>query len=62
MPFLKKKKFWFNVHLILSLACVLPLLIVALSGAVISYHDEIIDLSNSQKTFVERGEKELSAG
>ena len=60
MPFLKKKKFWFNVHLILSLACVLPLLIVALSGAVISYHDEIIDLANSQKTFVERGEKELS--
>lgn len=61
MPFLKRKKFWFNVHLILSLACVLPLLIVALSGAVISYHDEIIDLANSQKTFVKRGEKELSA-
>ena len=60
MPFLKRKKFWFNVHLILSLACVLPLLIVALSGAVISYHDEIIDLANSQKTFVKRGEKELS--
>ena len=59
MPFLKKKKFWFNVHLILSLACVLPLLIVALSGAVISYHDEIIDLANSQTTFVKRGEKEL---
>ena len=62
MPFLKKKKFWFNVHLILSLACIVPLLIVALSGAVISYHDEIIDHANSQKTFVERGEKELSAG
>ncbi|WP_169767382.1 PepSY-associated TM helix domain-containing protein [Campylobacter curvus] len=52
MPFLKRKKFWFNVHLILSLACVLPLLIVALSGAVISYHDEIIDALNAKNSHV----------
>lgn len=46
-----KKNFWFNVHLILSLLCALPLLVVALSGCFISYHDEIFDAINERQSF-----------
>ncbi|WP_298782659.1 PepSY-associated TM helix domain-containing protein [uncultured Campylobacter sp.] len=52
MAILKRKKFWFNVHLVLTLICCMPILIVALSGAIISYHDEIIDVLNQSKSFV----------
>ncbi len=46
-----KKNFWFNVHLILSLLYALPLLVVALSGCFISYHDEIFDAINERQSF-----------
>ena len=52
MAILKRKKFWLNVHLVLTLICCVPILIVALSGAIISYHDEIIDALNQSKSFV----------
>ena len=45
-----KKNFWFNVHLILSLLCALPLLVVALSSCFISYHDEIFDAINERQS------------
>ncbi|WP_169784964.1 PepSY-associated TM helix domain-containing protein [Campylobacter curvus] len=49
---LKKNKFWFNLHLILTLICCVPLLIVAVTGAIISYHDEIIDALNAKNSHV----------
>ena len=49
-----KKNFWFNVHLILSLLCALPLLVVALSGCFISYHDEIFDAINEQSPAIQK--------
>ena len=58
MAILKRKKFWFNVHLVLTLICCVPILIVALSGAIISYHDEIIDALNQSKSFVRPSEKD----
>jgi len=49
---LKKNKFWFNLHLILTLICCVPLAIVAVTGAIISYHDEIIDALNAKNSHV----------
>jgi PepSY-associated TM helix family protein len=36
-------KIWRKFHLILALIFALPLLIISISGAIISYHDEIIE-------------------
>ena len=52
MVFLKKNKLWFNLHLLLTLLCCIPLVIVAVSGAIISYHDEIIDALNAKNSHV----------
>lgn len=54
----KRRKFWFNLHLTLAIVCALPLFIVALSGCVISYHDEIIELFES-KTQISNAGKPL---
>ena len=57
---LKRGKFWFNVHLISTFICALPLLVVAITGAIISYHDEIIDLLNeSSSNVVKSADKPL---
>ncbi|WP_169755242.1 PepSY-associated TM helix domain-containing protein [Campylobacter curvus] len=52
LTLLKKNKFWFNLHLVLTLICCVPLAIVAVTGAIISYHDEIIDALNARNSHV----------
>ena len=52
LTLLKKNKFWFNLHLVLTLICCVPLAIVAVTGAIISYHDEIIDALNAKNSHV----------
>lgn len=42
----KRSKFCFNAHLILALVFSLPLLVVAISGALLSYADEISETLN----------------
>lgn len=44
--FFKRNKFWFNLHLALTFIYLIPLSILAISGAIISYHDEIMDAVN----------------
>lgn len=55
---LKKNKIWFNVHLVLTFICCIPLLIVAVTGSFISYHDEIIDAINEEKFNIGQADKE----
>lgn len=60
MAILKRNKIWFNIHLILTLICFIPLIIVAVTGGIISYHDEIIDFANTDKFLTHKGDKALT--
>lgn len=45
---LKKKKFWFNIHLLLTFIFCIPLILVAVSGSILSYRSEIITALNTK--------------
>lgn len=45
---LKRKKIVFNIHLLLTFICFIPLIIIALTGSIISYHDNIIEFLNEK--------------
>lgn len=51
---LKRNKFIFNIHLLLSIIFTLPLLIIAISGSIISYESEISDFINSKNLHAEK--------
>ncbi|MFW5606428.1 MAG: hypothetical protein ACOCM0_02315 [Campylobacter hyointestinalis] len=42
--FFKKKKYIFNLHLVLGFMICIPLILVALSGSLISYDKQIANL------------------
>lgn len=55
-----KSKFIFNIHLILSIVFFIPLLAIALSGAIVSYQNEIANFINKDLLKVEyNGSKPL---
>lgn len=43
---LKRKKVVFNIHLILSFICFIPLIVLAITGSMLSYDDFLIDILN----------------
>ncbi|MGP1484802.1 MAG: PepSY-associated TM helix domain-containing protein [Campylobacter sp.] len=55
-----KSKSIFNIHLILSLICFIPLFIMALSGAIVSYQNEISNFINKDLMRVKSSGEKLS--
>ncbi|MDR2342649.1 MAG: PepSY domain-containing protein [Campylobacteraceae bacterium] len=49
-----KKSWWFNIHMILGLVLGITIMIVGVTGALLSYRPEIITLINSDILYVEK--------
>jgi len=57
---LRKNKFLFNLHLILSIIFAIPLLLIGVTGAILSYQDELEELINLNSVKVEKTGEMLS--
>ena len=57
---LRKNKFLFNLHLILSIVFAIPLLLVGITGAILSYQNELEELINLNSVKVEKTGEMLS--
>ena len=57
---LKRNKILFNVHLILSIVFSIPLLVMGVTGAILSYQHELDDLINLNAPKVEKTGETLS--
>ena len=57
---LKRNKILFNIHLILSIVFSIPLLIIGVTGAILSYQHELEDLINLNAVKVEKTGEMLS--
>ena len=58
---LRRNQFLFNLHLILSIIFAVPLLVIGVTGAILSYQHELEDLINLNAVKVEKTGKMLSA-
>jgi len=57
---LRKNKFLFNLHLILSIIFAIPLLLIGVTGAILSYQNELEELINLNSVKVEKTGEMLS--
>ncbi|MFC2427815.1 MAG: PepSY-associated TM helix domain-containing protein [Campylobacter sp.] len=57
---LRKNKFLFNLHLILSIVFTIPLLLIGVTGAILSYQNELEELINLNSVKVEKTGEMLS--
>ncbi|WP_304346279.1 PepSY-associated TM helix domain-containing protein [Campylobacter showae] len=57
---LRRNQFLFNLHLILSIIFAIPLLVVGITGAILSYQHELEELVNLNATKVEKTGEMLS--
>ena len=51
---LRKNKLLFNLHLILSIVFTIPLLLIGVTGAILSYQNELEELINLNSVQVEK--------
>ena len=58
---LRRNQFLFNLHLILSIIFAIPLLLIGVTGAILSYQHELDDLINLNAPKVEKTGEMLSA-
>ena len=58
---LRRNQFLFNLHLILSIIFAIPLLVIGVTGAILSYQHELEDLINLNAAKVEKTGEMLSA-
>ena len=57
---LRRNQFLFNLHLILSIIFAVPLLVIGVTGAILSYQHELDDLINLNAPKVEKTGEMLS--
>ena len=57
---LRRNQFLFNLHLILSIIFAIPLLLIGVTGAILSYQNELEELINLNSVKVEKTGEMLS--